>query len=81
MRWLHLSDLHYSPAGQNYDTRTMLEKLRECIVNEGITVEEVFLQAIFALPKNRAASPPNRLRWNCAKSQGWLAVATRRRYI
>ena len=32
MRWLHLSSLHYSPAGQNYDTR-MLEKLRESIVD------------------------------------------------
>jgi len=54
MRWLHISDLHYSPAGQNYDTRKMLEKLELCIediVNKGLAVHDVFFTGDFRFAK------------------------------
>jgi predicted MPP superfamily phosphohydrolase len=53
MRWLHISDIHYSPPGKDYDTDKMLEKLYDCITRDHIKVQEVFFSGDF-----RFAKPP-----------------------
>jgi len=54
MRWLHLSDLHYSPNTQNYDTKKMLEKLDERIaeLSKKARIDEVFFTGDFRFSKD-----------------------------
>ena len=52
MKWLHISDLHYNPPGQTYDTGKMREKLYEYIDKNNMSVNEVFFTGDFRFAKD-----------------------------
>jgi len=59
MKWLHISDLHYNPNKDNFDTGLLLLKLNEYLNDHKITVDEVFYTGDFRFAKDQETSLEN----------------------
>ena len=59
MKWLHISDLHYNPRGQKFDTNQLLLKMNEYFDKHGIAVDEIFYTGDFRYAKTQEATLEN----------------------
>ena len=53
MKWLHISDLHYNPKTENFDTKRLLEDLKGYIRDKQISADDVFYTGDFRFAKTQ----------------------------